>query len=286
MSLKFPRHLRNRYLFLLDAVLLGLSTLVAYVVRFEGFDWGPAHLLTALVYIAVTVPLKLGVLLYVGLYRRLWRFAGVAEMEHILNEVDVLGTLVKHLAESVADVDQPVDAMARASGAELPAVNGAAAPAPPAAATEAIERIRAAVDAGRIEIHLQPIVTLPQRRTRFYEALTRLRDENGSLIMPAEYLPIAERERLMPKIDNLAVFRCVQVTRRLLLKSRDVGLFCNLSNATLNDTVVFRQILDFMEANRVLAASLMFEFTQEAYRNFGAIEHESLAALAERGFLA
>jgi cyclic-di-GMP phosphodiesterase TipF (flagellum assembly factor) len=39
-----------------------------------------------------------------------------------------------------------------------------------------------------------------------------------------------------------------------------------------------------MDANRALASSLMFEFTQEAYRNFGPIEHESLAALAERGF--
>ncbi|HEY7482753.1 MAG TPA: nucleoside-diphosphate sugar epimerase/dehydratase [Gemmatimonadales bacterium] len=84
MSLHLPRHLRNRHLFLLDAGLLGLCTLVAYVVRFEGFDWGTAHLHTALVYIAVSVPLKLGVLLYVGLYRRLWRFAGVAELEHIL----------------------------------------------------------------------------------------------------------------------------------------------------------------------------------------------------------
>ena len=28
----------------------------------------------------------------------------------------------------------------------------------------------------------------------------------------------------------------------------------------------------------------MFEFTQDAYRAFGPIEHESLAALAERGF--
>jgi FlaA1/EpsC-like NDP-sugar epimerase len=69
---------------MLDAGLLGLCTLVAYLVRFEGFDWGAAHLQTALVYIAVSVPLKLGVLLYVGLYRRLWRFAGVAELEHIL----------------------------------------------------------------------------------------------------------------------------------------------------------------------------------------------------------
>ena len=80
MSLRLPRNLRNRHLFILDAVLLGLCTLVAYVVRFEGFSWGSAHLYTALVYIAVSVPLKLGVLHYVGLYRRLWRFAGVAEL--------------------------------------------------------------------------------------------------------------------------------------------------------------------------------------------------------------
>ena len=83
--MKLPlRHLRNRHLFLLDAVLLAASTLGAYVVRFEGFDWGTAILYTALVYLAVSLPLKLGVLLYVGLYRRLWRFAGAAELEHIL----------------------------------------------------------------------------------------------------------------------------------------------------------------------------------------------------------
>ena len=84
MKLRLPQHLRNRHLFMLDAVLLGLCTLVAYVVRFEGFDWGSGYLYTALAYIAVSVPLKLGVLLYVGLYRRLWRFAGVAELEYIL----------------------------------------------------------------------------------------------------------------------------------------------------------------------------------------------------------
>lgn len=84
MELRVPRYLRNRHLLVLDALLLGLCTLVAYVVRFEGFEWGPANLYTALVYLAVSLPLKLGVLLYVGLYRRLWRFAGVAELEHIL----------------------------------------------------------------------------------------------------------------------------------------------------------------------------------------------------------
>ena len=88
----------------------------------------------------------------------------------------------------------------------------------------------------------------------------------------------------MPKIDNLLVFRCVQVTRRLQLKSRDVGLFCNISASTLTDPTYFKQFLDFMDANRALSNALMFEFTQSAYRAFGPLEHESLAALAERGF--
>jgi cyclic-di-GMP phosphodiesterase TipF (flagellum assembly factor) len=131
---------------------------------------------------------------------------------------------------------------------------------------------------------LQPIVTLPQRKVRYYEAVSRLRTEDGDIVPAGDFIDVAESVGLMPKIDNLAVFRCVQVTRRLLLKSRDVGLFCNVSAASLTDALMFRQFLDFMDANRALASSLMFEFTQEAYRNFGPIEHESLAALAERGF--
>jgi len=141
-----------------------------------------------------------------------------------------------------------------------------------------------AVDANRVDLYLQPIVTLPQRKVRYYEALSRLRTEDGEVVPAIDFIDIAESIGLMPKLDNLAVFRSVQVTRRLLLKSRDVGVFCNLSAATLTDGLMFRQFLDFMDANRALAASLMFEFTQAAYRSFGPIEHESLAALAERGF--
>ncbi len=144
--------------------------------------------------------------------------------------------------------------------------------------------ISKAADGNRIDLYLQPIVTLPQRKVRYYEAMSRLRTDDGDVIPAVDFIDIAESVGLMPKIDNLAVFRCVQVTRRLLLKSRDVGLFCNLSASTLTDALMFQQFLDFMDANRALASSLMFEFTQAAYRSFGPIEHESLAALAQRGF--
>ena len=87
----------------------------------------------------------------------------------------------------------------------------------------------------------------------------------------------------MPKLDNLSVLRCVQVVRRLLFKNRDIGLFCNLSSATLTDSG-FPRFLEFVEANRAIAPALVFEFTQGAVRAMGPIEHESLAALADRGF--
>ena len=140
-----------------------------------------------------------------------------------------------------------------------------------------------ALEAKKIDLYLQPIVTLPQRKVRYYEAMSRLNAGNGEVVAAEDFLPYAEAGAMLPKLDALCVLRCVQVVRRLLLKNRDVGLFCNLSVATLTDAG-FPQLLELIEANRAIAPSLVFEFTQSAVRSMGPIEHESLAALAERGF--
>lgn len=149
---------------------------------------------------------------------------------------------------------------------------------------EIVAVIRGAIDANRIDLYLQPILTLPQRKVRYYEAMTRLRTDDGTLILPGDFLEFAERAGLMPKIDNLLLFRSVQVLRRLLMKNREIGLFCNISASTLNDPVIFPQFSQFLEANRALTPSLTLEFTQDAFRVMGALESESLAALRELGF--
>ena len=146
-----------------------------------------------------------------------------------------------------------------------------------------IAAIGSAIEGGRIDLYLQPIVMLPQRKVRFYEAMSRLKVDNGDVVAAADFLKYAEAGALMPKLDNLTVVRCVQVVRRLLLKNREIGLFCNLSGLTLTDAS-FSTFLEFVEANRAIAGSLVFEFSQSAVRAMGPIEHESLAALAERGF--
>jgi cyclic-di-GMP phosphodiesterase, flagellum assembly factor TipF len=153
-----------------------------------------------------------------------------------------------------------------------------------AADEQRLAAIRSAIDANRIDLYLQPIVTLPQRKVRYYEAMSRLRTEDGDVIMAADFIPHAERAGLMANVDHLVVFRCVQVVRRLLLKNRDIGLFCNISGSTLTDGAVFQQFLDFLDANRAIAPSLVLEFTQTTLRAAGPMENESLSALADRGF--
>lgn len=195
-------------------------------------------------------------------------------------------------AERVAEASQPQDAIAQPEPLSMPPASGDT-PSVPAAATggglgsgqeDALASIRAAIEANRVDLYLQPIVTLPQRKVRYYEAMSRLRNERGDVLHAADFIPTAESGGLTPKIDNLVIFRCVQVVRRLLLKNRDIGLFCNLSGSTLTDATHFPQFLEFMDANRAIAPSLVLEFTQNAVRAMGPLEHESLAALAEHGY--
>ena len=228
----------------------------------------------------------------------------LASTRPLAAEIEELSTLVKQLADSVAGHDLAL--IAQKTKAREPSAAPKAAPAAPAAPSSSsapapapaerkiaafadldkdgiIAFIKGAIADSKIDLYLQPIVTLPQRKVRFYEAMSRLKADGGDLVSAGDFLPFAEAGGLMPKLDNLSVLRCVQVVRRLLLKNRDIGLFCNLSTATLTDSG-FSQFVEFIDANRAIAPALVFEFTQAAVRTMGPIEHESLAALAERGF--
>ena len=150
--------------------------------------------------------------------------------------------------------------------------------------TQLLAALRNAIEESRVDIFLQPVVTLPQRKVRFYEAVTRLRDERDQLVAAEDFISIAEASGLIGRIDNMVMLRCVQVLRRLMVRNKDVGVFCNVAASTLGNSTTFAQCLDFLEANRALAPSLVLEFKQSTFRNLGPAETENLAALAQRGF--
>jgi cyclic-di-GMP phosphodiesterase, flagellum assembly factor TipF len=236
--------------------------------------------------------------------------AGADRIQAVVSEINELGVLVKQLAGSVANHDDMLSAAAapasvskpeqepqkhlpfsaEAAIAASPAV-AAAAPilvtsesAPSRSQAQILAAVRGSVEESRIDIYLQPMVTLPQRKVRFYEAVTRLRDHQDQVLAADDFISIAEAAGLIGRIDHMVMLRCVQVLRRLMVRNKEVGVFCNVATATLGNPAIFAQCLDFLEANRALAPSLVLEFKQATFRNLGRIESEHLAALAQRGF--
>jgi cyclic-di-GMP phosphodiesterase, flagellum assembly factor TipF len=238
--------------------------------------------------------------------------AGADRIQAVAGEIGELGVLVKQLAVSVAAHDDLLASgvpAAAPSPAGRPEVAAPGEPVPgakenvtvtattatpvnfvdePAAPTRSqaqiLTMVKNAVEENRIDIYLQPMVTLPQRKVRFYEAVTRLRDDNDQIIAADEFIAVAETGGLIGRIDHMVMLRCVQVLRRLMVRNKDVGVFCNVAASTLGNPTTFAQCLDFLEANRALAPSLVLEFKQATFRNLGATETEHLAALAQRGY--
>lgn len=197
--------------------------------------------------------------------------------ERTASEVKVLESLVRKLAESIAGRSKEI----------APAADEAAStPRAAAGVTNDIllDTVRRSLEENRIDIYMQPVVSLPQRKVRFYEALTRLRAADGTIIMPSQYIKVAEPAGLMSVVDNVLLFRCIQILRNLQNKAQDIGVFCNLSRETLQDTVFFAQFVEFMKQHRELAGSLIFEISQEAIENGTPTEVAHLSQLADLDF--
>ena len=75
--------LRNRAFFASDLILLPLCAVVAFAARYDGLD-APGVDSMLRVFVLSGVPLKILLLLWLGMYRRLWRYASVADVELLL----------------------------------------------------------------------------------------------------------------------------------------------------------------------------------------------------------
>lgn len=80
---RVPFQVRNRIFVFSDTILFTFATFLAFALRFEGLNWPDPYRSVALVYLFASLPLKSLIAYSSGLYRRLWRYAGAVELEHL-----------------------------------------------------------------------------------------------------------------------------------------------------------------------------------------------------------
>lgn len=229
------------------------------------------------------------------------------ERAEIMKDIETLQAANLDLTEEVAQAQSRLDTIAESIRAEAAVreemltnevrvledlvrkMGGAAAQIPRASTVGSgegvdIHTVKDALAANRVDLYLQPIVSLPQRKTYFYESFTRLRDRNGNIITPRDFIRAAEEAGIVAEVDNLLLFRCVQIVRKLTQSDRRIGIFCNISLRSIADEDFFPNFLDYMRRNSDLASSLIFEVSQSAFEARSTAAARNMGRLADYGF--
>ena len=133
-----------------------------------------------------------------------------------------------------------------------------------------VARVTRAAEENRLELFFQPIVPVasqtgqPWMGQDFHELTVRLRDDDGQLVPPNEFIPAAERYNVMSVIDRWVVLRAVELLRAHRTRAAPLPLLAvNLSGTSLNEQSFVDFVLQSV-GDPVIAAALCFEITETA----------------------
>lgn len=144
--------------------------------------------------------------------------------------------------------------------------------------------IVAAFDGDGIEVHLQPVVTLPQRKVFSYEASARIRVE-GTVLAPEAFVPVLERHGRTTDLDRRMLQRVATIARHLAGRGSAAPVSYGLSPLSLFEPGFLRS-LGRIAAEPALAGRLSLSLPQASWRSLDAEQAAALAALRGRvGFI-
>jgi diguanylate cyclase (GGDEF)-like protein/PAS domain S-box-containing protein len=130
-----------------------------------------------------------------------------------------------------------------------------------------VSKLARAKDERRFELFYQPIVPIggTAHEREHFELMLRLRDESGTLVTPAEFIPAAERYNVMPSIDRWVVRQALdRVVHRVESGVKPFTVAVNLSGTSLNDERFLEFLITHLSASELAAGAMCFEITETA----------------------
>ncbi|MFN8523790.1 MAG: EAL domain-containing protein [Chloroflexota bacterium] len=146
--------------------------------------------------------------------------------------------------------------------------------------------LRLAVERRELEVHYQPIVELATGRVCQLEALVRWRRQDGSLVSPSEFIPMAEENGLIVPIGQFVLTEaCRQVAewRRRLPRAADISISVNLSARQLIHHPLVADVDLALCAARLDPSALRLEITESAMMSDTKLTTQRLGDLRDLG---
>jgi cyclic-di-GMP phosphodiesterase TipF (flagellum assembly factor) len=146
-----------------------------------------------------------------------------------------------------------------------------------------LDQIAGAVEAARIDVYLDPILGLDDRKARHFEVSVRLRNDDGELLDPRDFSHAIRGTGLAPRIEAHTFTESVQLAGQFAARGADASLFADVSAESLRDGGFHDAFAGALTPDVALASRLVMSVAQSEIRSFGPAHWDALAAMAQTG---
>lgn len=126
------------------------------------------------------------------------------------------------------------------------------------------ERIEQALNHERFELHFQPMLAIAENSIHHYEVLLRMLDDNDVLVPPDKFIPVAERNGLIARIDLYVIEHALSRMMEMAAKDPNITLAINLSARAFENDVLTDVLAATIQRYRIDPRKLIFELTETA----------------------
>jgi len=132
-----------------------------------------------------------------------------------------------------------------------------------------VSSVTDSLDTNQFQLYYQPICSTATEDAgpAYYEVLLRLPDMNGKVVLPADFIPTAERNGQMAAIDRWVIRTALESYQTFFIETSAKHIAINLSGASLNDSTLPEYIGEQLANFGVPRDCLCFELSDAAATN-------------------
>ncbi|MGV8712527.1 MAG: EAL domain-containing protein, partial [Nitrosomonas sp.] len=113
-------------------------------------------------------------------------------------------------------------------------------------------------------LYLQPIMNVKTKEITHYEVLLRMKDTDGSIRSPADFILAAEHTGLIHAIDHMVLRKSIAHAAKIFMSGNQVSFSINLSAHAFNDPQLLPILKEQLMMHQIDPENLMFEITETA----------------------
>ena len=124
-------------------------------------------------------------------------------------------------------------------------------------------QLREAIARGELVVHYQPLMSATEGKIRGAEALVRWQHPQRGLLLPADFIPLAERTGAIGPLTEFVIDQAVKDAADWRRRGMDLEISVNLASASASDPRIPGRVADALQRHDLPAENLVLELSED-----------------------